>query len=176
MTKRSALPIPADPVVLYEILTDYERLAEWLPQVSRGRLLAGEGDLALVELELRGRENTRFAMECIHSRDQMVVWRPVEKRIPVTEFRWELEPAGDGQCRVSAMAKRPLSLSLRSQDLRQFLEPGTCLKALHDQAPVFTPDDKLAEGCEKILEIVETESGLICWLRGRKYRLVPDTK
>jgi ribosome-associated toxin RatA of RatAB toxin-antitoxin module len=176
MAKQSALTIPGDAALLYEILTDYDHLAEWLPQVSKSRLLAREGELALAELELRGKRARRLAMECIHSRDRMIVWRPIEGGGSVTEFQWTLEPAGDGQCRVTAKATRRISKSRLLSRSGELPQPRLCLEALKNQALCFVPPDKLAKGWEEILEIVETESGLICRLRGRKYRLVPETE
>jgi hypothetical protein len=91
MSKRSASAIPGDPALLYEILTDYEQLGEWMPRIAGGKLLAREGDLVLAELELKGGEASRFSMECIHSKDQMVVWRPIENKISVAEVSWEMD-------------------------------------------------------------------------------------
>jgi hypothetical protein len=176
MAKRSTLNIAAEPALIYEILTDYENLAEWLPHVSKSRLLAREGDLALAELELREKTDTRFAMECVHSRDRMVVWRPIGKQVSVTQIEWRLETVADGCCRVTATADKPVSFSFYSRASRNFLDPDSSLKALNNQAGLFAKDDKLPEGSEKILEIVETAAGLVCWLRGKKYRLVAEEK
>lgn len=176
MAKRSSQTIAADPALLYEILTDYEALSEWLPHVAKSRLLASEGDLALAELNLGDEKSTRCAMECVHSKDRAVVWQPVEDQVAVTQFQWELEPAAEGKCLVTAVAEKPMCLPRHSSAAGSFLEPEACLAALKNQAALFVQDEFLAEGCEKILEIMETESGLVCWLRGKKYRLVPEAR
>jgi hypothetical protein len=174
MAKESALTIGADPALIYEILTDHENLGQWLPYVSESRLLASEGDLALAELNLSDGENTRCAMECVHNPGRMVVWQPLGDQVPVTRFEWTIETSSNGGCLVSAAAEKPLSFARWSGTVDKFLEPASCLNALKDQAALFGADDFLSEGCEKLLEIVETSSGLVCWLRGKKYRLVPE--
>jgi ribosome-associated toxin RatA of RatAB toxin-antitoxin module len=176
MAKQSSLAIPADAALLYDILTDYDHLAEWMPQVSTARLLAREGDLSLAELTLAGAENLQFAMECIHSPGHMVTWRPVETNVPITEYQWTIESASGDSCRVSLALQRPGSVSRLSSGGRNGApEAEQYLEALRMQASVFLPFDPAAEpGSEKIFEIVETATGLVCWLQGRKYRLVPE--
>jgi ribosome-associated toxin RatA of RatAB toxin-antitoxin module len=175
MAKQSTHVLPGDTALIYEILTDYDHLAEWLPEIVNSRLLAREGDLALAELELGDSEKTRFAMECIHSPEQMVIWRPVEKKIPVTEFQWSLKPVDNGHCSVSLELDRPLSLGGFTAGGSGLMEPDQCLDALKNQVSIFLPDAALHEpGSETILEIVETATGLVCLLRGKKYRLVPE--
>jgi ribosome-associated toxin RatA of RatAB toxin-antitoxin module len=164
MAKQSTLVIPADPALVYEILTDYDHMAEWMPQVSSARLLARDGDLTLAEITPASTEAPRFAMECIHRLGQQVTWRPIETKIPVTEYQWTLEPVANDSCKVS------LALQCTgSADAENYIQ------ALRNQASLFLPIDSAAgPGCEKILEIVETASGLMCWLQGKKYRLVPE--
>ena len=138
-------------------------------------MLAREGDLALAEMTLGDVDNTRFAMECIHSPGHMVVWRPVERKIPVTEFQWSIEQAEGGQCNVSLALERPLSLGSFSSAESGLMEPEQCLEALKNEVSIFLPDASPNEaGSETILEILETGTGLVCWLRGKKYRLVPE--
>lgn len=174
MSKRSRAVIPGNPALLYEILTGYDQLGEWMPGIAAGKLLAREGDLVLAELELKDSEACRFSMECVHSRDKLVVWRPIENKIPVVEVRWELGVASPGQCDVSVTVDRRLSMAHLAWLRRRLLKPGECLRALRSHVSLFLPDLALpdAEG-EKILEIVETQHGLTCWLRGKKYKLVP---
>ncbi|HWC95869.1 MAG TPA: SRPBCC family protein [Candidatus Sulfopaludibacter sp.] len=176
MAKQSTLLIPGDAALLYEVLTDYARLPEWLPQVTAAKLLAREGDLVLAELELAGGEATRVSMECIHSKDKEVSWLPVEEEIPITGIQWGLEPAAGGQCSVSLRVERPVSVARFSSAWRSLMEPAECLEALKNHVEIFLPDGILAQsGCERVLEIVETDQGMICWLRGRKYKMVPVT-
>ena len=174
MSKRSASAIAGEPALLYEILTDYEQLGEWMPRIASGKLLAREGDLVLAELELKGGEASRFSMECIHSKDQMVVWRPIENKVSVAEVRWELAPTPEGQCRVSMAVDRRFSLARPASFWSNLMNPQESLRALARQVSLFLPDvaPADAEG-ERILEITETQDGLTCWIQGKKFKLVP---
>jgi ribosome-associated toxin RatA of RatAB toxin-antitoxin module len=171
MAKQSASVIPGDPALVYEILTGYEDIAEWMPHVAGVKLLAKEGDLVLAEVQLQGQKQRRFTMECIHSRDKEVIWRPVESDIPISQVRWDLAATPEGHCTVSLAVDRRLSLA-RFTGIR-FMQTRQWLRALRNQVSLFQPGLQVpgSEG-EKILEIVETNEGLVCWIRGRKYNLV----
>jgi len=173
VSKQSASVIPGDPALLYEILTDYEHLGEWMPRIAGGKLLAREGDLVLAELELKGRESSRFSMECIHSKDKMVVWRPIENKISAAEVRWEIVSTPEGRCRVSLAVDRRFSLARLASFRSGLMNPGECLRALARQVSMFLPDAAPDTEGERILEITETQQGLACWIRGKKYKLVP---
>jgi ribosome-associated toxin RatA of RatAB toxin-antitoxin module len=174
MAKQSASVVPGDPALIYEILTGYEDIAEWMPHVAGVKLLAKEGDLVLAEVRLQGKAQVRFTMECIHSRDKEVVWLPVENHIPISQIRWELAAAPEGHCKVSLTVDQRLSMARFTWPGSRFIEPAKWLRALKKQISLFQPGLVLpdSEG-ERILEIVETEEGLVCWIRGRKYKLVP---
>ena len=51
-TRRSTVSVPCDAGLIYDVLTDYESYAEWLPMVVASKTLAREGDLAIAEFEL----------------------------------------------------------------------------------------------------------------------------
>jgi polyketide cyclase/dehydrase/lipid transport protein len=173
MAKRSASVLPGDPALIYEILTSYEHLAEWMPRLAGVKLLAKEGDLVLAEVQLQGQKQRRFSMECIHSRDKEVVWRPVEHDIPISQVRWELAATTERHCNVSLTVDRRLSLARFMSLGSSLMEPNRCLRALRKQVSMFQPGLPNSEG-EKIVEIVETREGLVCWIRGRKYKLIPE--
>jgi ribosome-associated toxin RatA of RatAB toxin-antitoxin module len=173
MAKQSVSVVPGDPALVYEILTGYEDIAEWIPHVAGVKLLAKEGDLVLAEVQLQGQMERRFTMECIHSRDKEVIWRPVESDIPISQVRWDLAAAPEGHCTVSLAVDRRLSLARFTWAGIRYARPSQWLRALKKQVSLFQPGQQLpdSEG-EKILEIVETNEGLVCWIRGRKYNLV----
>jgi hypothetical protein len=68
-TQRAALSLTGDPALIYEVLTDYDGFAEWLPGIAQSKSLAQEGDLAIAEFELAQPKNDRFVFECIHTRN-----------------------------------------------------------------------------------------------------------
>src|SRR5512141_1732105 len=139
MEKQSASVVPGDPALVYEILTGYEDIAEWMPHVAGVKLLAKEGDLVLAEVQLQGQKQRRFTMECIHSRDKEVIWRPVESDIPISQVRWDLAAAPEGRCTVSLAVDRRLSLARFTWSGIRFAQPRQWLRALRNQVSLFQP-------------------------------------
>ncbi len=169
--KTSSLTLPCDPSLPYEILTDYDSYVEWLPHHSHSKLLAKEGDLAIAEFEIARRRKSRFAVECIHTRNKMVLTRTISGNVPVTQFEWKIEPDGTG-CRVTLAIEGRINWRKFSPAYRALTDPARCLRALESQISAFSPDLAITdEKGEKLLELTETEQGLVCWLRGKKYTL-----
>ena len=96
LTRRSAGLLPCDPALTYEILTDYDGYAEWVPFMASSKLLAIEGELAIAEFGLGRRRVHKMVMECIHAKNQMVLGRRIEGRIPVSKIQWDITPADGG--------------------------------------------------------------------------------
>lgn len=161
-----------DAGLLYEILTDYDNYLEWLPRISQSKSLATEGDLAIAEFHLANAKKDRWVVECIHTRNKMVLWRTIEGKVPVTQVEWTIEPAGEGQSRINLAVERQLQWSSLLAGNGKFLNPAAVLKGLQGQVSTFLPEIALPdqEG-EKILELTETEEGVVCWIRGKKYIL-----
>ncbi|MBI3895856.1 MAG: hypothetical protein HY313_07970 [Acidobacteria bacterium] len=172
LTKQSAVLLPCDPGLLYEVLTDYDSYAEWMPFVARSKLLARERDLALAEFELLHPAKDVFVVECIHTKNKMVLWRAIRGRIPLSEAQWDIEPAEGGQVRVRLTFQTNLNWGLLRPAYSRFLKTAPCLNALRMQISAFLPELAPEEG-EKILEIAETSEGTICWMLGKKYILTP---
>jgi len=176
-TRRSAGVLRCDPGLLYDILTDYDNYVEWFPRVAQSKALAREGDLALAEFGLAPPQRGKFVIECIHTRNKMVLWRTIEGRIPVSQVEWTIEPAGEGQSQVRLSVTSRRDWNPFASGYGKFLKPAACLKALEAQVSTFMPEIALidVEG-EKILDLVETEEGVICWIRGKKYVLKRDSE
>ena len=175
-TRRASASLKADAALLYEVLTDYDAVSDWLPGVSASKALAREGDLAIAEFILAGARKDRLVCECIHTRNKMVLWRTIEGLAPVTQAEWRIDTSGGGT-QVSLQAEGRLQWSRFFGPYSKFLEPRSCLKALEAQAGAFMPEIALTdESGERILDLVETEQGVICWIRGKKYVLQEDAK
>jgi ribosome-associated toxin RatA of RatAB toxin-antitoxin module len=174
--KTASLDLPCDPALPFDILTDYDAYSEWMPFYSQSKLLAREGDLAIAEFGLRPRGGEKFAVECIHTRNRMVLVRTISGRVPVTQFKWTIgtiAPAQNG-CQVSLAIDGKAGWQRLLPAFRQLVRPRECLKALEKQAASFSPDLKMTDaGGETLFEIAETAQGLICSVRGKKYRLTP---
>jgi hypothetical protein len=167
-----------DPGLVYDVLTDYESYAEWLPMVVQSKTLAREGDLAIAEFELATPQKDKFDFECIHTRNKMVLWRTLGGRLPIAQVEWSINGAGNS-CEVTLAVTGKIHLGLFLPGATRFLKPKQCTKALQSQLSTFMPESgtpELAirnEAGERILELAETEDGVICWIRGKKYALQP---
>lgn len=176
-TRKAARVFDCKASLLYDVLTDYDGYAEWLPKVARSKELAREGDLALAEFEVTLPAKERFVIECIHTRNKMVLWRTIGGNIPVWQVEWTLTPAGEGQTNVSLVVTGKFQRTSFVPKYRKFLNPLKCLKALHSQIATFLPEIAVSdEEGEKILELTETDQGVVCWIRGKKYVLKPESE
>ena len=174
-TRKAALRFDCGASLLYDVLTDYDGYAEWLPHVAQSKLLAREGDLALAEFEVNLPPKKRFVVECIHTRNKMVLWRSIGEEIPVWQVEWTIAAAGDSKAEVTLVVSGKLRRNSLLPKYRRFLEPKKCLQALQSQVAAFLPELAVTdEEGEKILELVETEDGVVCWIRGKKYVLKPE--
>jgi hypothetical protein len=173
LTRRASSLFPCDQALLYEILTDYDTYSDWLPLVVASKLLAREGDLAIVEFDLGTRRGEKVALECIHTKNKMVLGRPISGRTLLSKIEWNLEPAAEGtQVRLTIQA-RPNWRWLVPR-FRKILHAASCLEALRSQLSAYQPELVVSgpEG-EKVLELIETPDGFQLWLRGKKYNLTP---
>lgn len=164
-TKEHSGTISAPADLLYDILTDYDSYPEWMPLIAKGHLLALEGNTAIAEFHLTEPEGERVAVECVHNRNQMVMTQPIEGDTPFTRIQWELESDGPGSTKVH--------LSMRCVADKRWLSgvysnfPENAVNGLRNQASSFGAEQ--GDGGGALIEIFETEDGLICWLNGKKY-------
>jgi ribosome-associated toxin RatA of RatAB toxin-antitoxin module len=167
-TKEHSDSVPAPPEVIYEILTDYGAYAEWMPLIGRGQLLAVEGNTAIAEFNLTDPKDERVAVECVHDKNRMVLTQPIEGDTPFTRIQWDIEPEGTGKSKVHLTMKCTADARWLSGSYANF--PENAIKGLQNQASAFSAEFS-ADGPDgsRLLEIFETEEGLICWLNGKKY-------
>jgi ribosome-associated toxin RatA of RatAB toxin-antitoxin module len=170
----ASLVIDAEPATVYEILTDYNCYAEWMPLVSTSRLLAEEGDLAIAEMSLALGEGETMAIECIHDRDRMVLSRAIGGSLPVEKVKWDIEPEGSGRCKVTLAMHPEERWQTFLPSHRKFLNPEACLAALKRQASLFNGTSRAGQpGAELVFQISETPDGLVAWYLGKQYKLTP---
>jgi len=176
-TRKASMEFDCASSLLYDVLTDYDGYAEWLPRVAQSKLLAREGDLALAEFEVNFPPKERFVIECIHTRNKMVLWRTIGGNIPIWQVEWTITAAGDAKSSVALVVIGKFHRNSFLPKYRRFLEPKKCLKALLLQVSTFLPELAVTdEEGEKILELVETDEGVVCWIRGKKYVLKPESE
>lgn len=173
ITRKASVVLPCEPSLPYEVLIDYNNYAEWLPSLSQSKLLAKEGDLAIAQFELAGSRKDKYAVECVHTRNKMVLTRTISGAIPAAQYEWKIDAEGEG-CKVTLAIEGKANLRLFLPVYRRLTSPARCLEALKSQLSAFSTDIALQdEKGEKILELMETEEGMVCWLRGKKYTMKP---
>jgi hypothetical protein len=176
-SRKASMSFDCGAELLYEVLTDYDGYAEWLPQVTRSKLLAQERDLALAEFEVNLPPKTRFVIECVHTRNKMVLWRTIGEEIPVWQVEWTIAAAGDSRAEVALVVSSKCQRNSFLPKYYRFLAPRQCLTALQAQLSAFLPELAVRdEEGEKVFELVETGDGVVCWIRGKKYVLKPESE
>ncbi len=173
-TNKASIVFPCESSLPYEVLTDYDGYCEWMPFVLTSKLLAKEGDLAIAEFEMIRPSKEKFALECIHTRNKMVLTRTISGKLPVSQFEWIIKASGDKQCEVTLTIHAKANWHRLVPAYRIFMNASKCLGALQSQISCFCPDIAIPDGQgERIIELAETEQGLVCWIRGKKYILTP---
>jgi ribosome-associated toxin RatA of RatAB toxin-antitoxin module len=165
--------VKADPAAVYDILTDYDNYLDWFPVNNHSKLLVKEGDdLAIAEFEFDKPAGAKLTMECIHTRNEMVLNRKISGDMPVLRLQWNLAAQAGGT-----------SVTLRTEmDFTNWrmLVPGAAkcfnqsalLKALEGRVNAFSSELQ-SEGGRKFLEIIQTNDYLEIWFMGKKYKLTP---
>ena len=93
----ASLVVKAEPATVYDILTDYDNYLDWFPGVNHSKLMVKEGDdLAIAEFEFDRPRQTKLTMECIHTRNEMVLHRRISGNMPVNRAQWNLAPEAGG--------------------------------------------------------------------------------
>ncbi len=165
--------IPCAPELVYKELTGYDTWQEWLPSIVSSRLLTREGTLAIVEVGLATAGSETVLIECIETPCKTVLARVIEGQAPVVEIDWSFEADTSGFTRVSVKVKRRLGVPLLRPASWLVLSPARCLAALGSRVAASDPGPEVITDGENLFELWETETGLVCWIKGRKYKLTP---
>jgi len=169
----ASVVVKAEPTAVYDILTDYDNYLDWFPVTNHSKLMVKEGDdLAIAEFEFDKPAGAKLTMECIHTKNEMVLNRRISGNMPVLRIQWNLAPQAGGT-----------AITLRTEmdftNWRMFV-PGTAksfsnhalLTALEGRVNAFSSELQ-SEGGRKFLEIVQTNDYLEIWFMGKKYKLTP---
>ena len=166
----ASLDISCSAEMIFEILADYDNHFEWLNMLHHSRLLAREGDLALAEIET---EAGRMTMEVIQNTNREVLMRKINGPTCLHQVRWLISTTDAEASNVSVEIilhrtwRNPLA-KLENWD------PEGMLRCLESRIATFAASFPLAsESGVKVLEIIESEQGLVFWIMGRKYLLTP---
>jgi ribosome-associated toxin RatA of RatAB toxin-antitoxin module len=165
--------VNAEPATVYDILTDYDNYLDWFPQTNHSKLLVKEGDdLAIAEFEFEKPAGAKLTMECIHTRNEMVLHRRISGNMPLLRLQWNLAAQGSGT-----------SVTLRTEmdfkNWRMFV-PGMAPNLVHKSLMVSLEgrinaysSEMASDGGRKFLEVIQTNDYLEIWFMGKKYKLTP---
>lgn len=170
-TRTASRTLPFDPALAWDILSDYAAWPEWFPLVTQATQTAREMNFASLQLELAPFPGRKVAVECLHAPNSKVLAKSLSGQDPDFILDWTIAPAGSGESQVTVKCIW-VHTPANFKAAMTALDPGAWLDALASHASSFAAD--LASGSpdpSTILEIYETETGLVCWYRGNKYEM-----
>jgi ribosome-associated toxin RatA of RatAB toxin-antitoxin module len=165
--------VKAEPAAVYDILTDYDNYLDWFPITNHSKLMVKEGDdLAIAEFEFDKPAGAKLTMECIHTRNEMVLNRRISGNMPILRLQWNLTAQGGGTSVTLRTEMDFTNWRMLVPGAAKKLTSSTFLKALEGRANAFS-SELASEGGRKFLEIVQTKDYLEIWFMGKKYKLTP---
>lgn len=159
---------------IFDRLTDYPRLGDWLAGVENARVLAREGDIVVAELAAPGLGASSLVLELVHSPPALAQFTRVDRyRGEGTSGTWELIEADDGvELRVRLRPGPSFSGSRDRKRLRAGLDHA--LDAIRnglEKTAVQPEPEGEDEGRRKILEVTRRGDTVVVWHRGRVFEL-----
>jgi ribosome-associated toxin RatA of RatAB toxin-antitoxin module len=170
MRRRASITLACEPVVAYDVLSDYATYVDWMPGVASSAVLARETNFAIAEIEFNASPAHKFTLECIHAPTQMVLARSLTGHAFKLGMEWKITPAATGECNVTLTVAGPVYFSVLIGGYAKFMSPSATLRALRNQVSTFA--SAMPAG-EVLIEIAESEEGLICTYKGKKYKMEP---
>ena len=165
--------VKAEPATVYDILTDYDNYLDWFPITNHSKLMVKEGDdLAIAEFEFDKPAGAKLTMECIHTKNEMVLNRRISGNMPILRLQWNLAPQGGGTSVTLRTETDFTNWRMLVPGAAKNLTGSTFLKALEGRVNAFSSELQ-SEGGRKFLEIVQTKDYLEIWFMGKKYKLTP---
>jgi hypothetical protein len=131
-----------------------------MPSVNKSVQTAREANFARVELEVAGRT---ILAECIHTPNSKVLMKSRIGQTPEFVLDWTTSAGGEGRTLVEVKCT-----GMRALKPERLLDAFAARSARFASDPQTGPTDPAT-----ILEIYETEQGLMCWYRGKKYEMKP---
>ena len=165
--------LKAEPATVYDILTDYDNYLDWFPVTNHSKLLVKEGDdLAIAEFEFDKPAGAKLTLECIHTRNEMVLHRRISGNMPILRVQWNLAPAPGG---ASVTLRTEMDLTnwrMLVPGMAQDFTQQALMRTLEGRVNAFSSELQ-SEGGRKFLEVIQTNDYLEIWFMGKKYKLTP---
>jgi hypothetical protein len=170
-----AVRLEADRDEIFDRLTDYPRLGEWLPGVESARVLAREGDIVVAELAAPGLGVSSLVLELVHSPPRLAQFTRVDQyRGEGTTGTWELIEVEDGVELQVRLRPGPSFAGARGRKrLRAGLEHAleAVRRGFEDTASRPEVKDQKDDGRRMILEVTRRGDTVLVWHRGKVFEL-----
>jgi coenzyme Q-binding protein COQ10 len=87
---------------VFQIITDYEKYAEFLPEARETKVLSRSGNAAKVQYTVEVMKKIKYTLEMRESPPDRVEWSFVEGEfMKDNQGHWKLEPAGEGKTKAT---------------------------------------------------------------------------
>lgn len=165
--------VAAEPSTVFDVLTDYDNYLEWFPQITHSKLLVKEGDdLAIAEFGFDQPKDSKLTVECIHTKDELVLQRKIAGNTPLSRVQWNLASEGS-KTRITLKTELDFAnWRVALPGVSTSFVPQMLMGCLEGRLNAFA-SELGTEGGRKFLEIIETNDCLEVYFLGRKYKLVP---
>jgi hypothetical protein len=163
----------------YVMLTAYDQYQDWLPEVTHSRVLAREGDIAVVELVSPLLVEGNLVLEVVHTPPDAAIFSQADRyRQRGISGGWQLRSDDSDQSPDSVVlsieVEIPASIVNPAPRQRARAALNAALATLHARSASLAPGAN--EERRKILEVVRQAGGLQVWLQGETYSLSSGTE
>ena len=172
----SSVRLEAEAGAVFDRLTDYANLTGLLPGVESARVLAREGDVAVLEIRAPELGAPKLVLELVHSPPDSIFFTRVDR------YRGEgtsgsLQVSGTGRetdLQISLHPGADFAGSRARKRLRQSLD--TVLEAVRRALRGTDLESDRDGGRRKIPEITRRGDSMVVWHRGRVFELQRRTE
>ena len=166
--RKATATLPCEPVVVYDVLSDYGTYQDWMPVVKTSHVMARETNFAIAELEFSAKPHHKITLECLHAPTQMVVARSLIGHSLTLKLEWRITATATGESEVTLTVTGPIFFLFLWGGYAKFMNPAATLRALKAQVATFA--STMPSG-EVLVEITEDEKGMMCTYKGKKYKM-----
>lgn len=169
---RGRIRLAASAADVHAVLADYERYREWLPGVTRSRVLVHEGDIAIVELEAQRYAARPLTFEFVRATAERILFNQVgQLRKSGLGGALELAPDPEDdtltQLEIETHLRLPPWRIAPGRLMRQALQEG--LQALEAHLQALSRPGSTAARRRMLLEVRRRAGRLEVWYQGQVF-------
>ena len=167
--------IHATPEELFAVLTDYDRYAEWSPDVVASAVLVREGDVVVAEFQSPFLMDGKYILEFVHSRPSSITYRQVDQHDSRgLQGTWMLSASpGSAETLVTGQMEFRTDLWKRASDRRRadrVLQRRFDALQAHMSRGGSAVEGNLPE--PSAFESLPEGQGITVWASGVEYRFI----